>query len=140
MYWCLFQVSGLQVDRRIAGPYQGWNSRTKMNCWQAGRLAGRKDGLWPRHFSGTRPQLTRVQTSGVHVGCGPRTKEKMGIWHGDADGDGDGGGYRHRLGESTGSWSRSSLRAEAQRADAAQTRSRIDEPENYFQIGDLIVI
>lgn len=29
MYWCLFQVSGLQVDRRIAGPYQGWNSRTK---------------------------------------------------------------------------------------------------------------
>lgn len=33
-----------------------------------------------------------------------------------------------------------SLRAEAQRADAAQTRSRIDEPENYFQIGDLIVI
>lgn len=35
--------------------------------------------------------------------------------------------------------SRSSLRAEAQRADAAQTR-RIYEPENYFEIGDLIVI
>lgn len=23
MYWYLFQVSGLQVDRRIASPYQG---------------------------------------------------------------------------------------------------------------------
>lgn len=59
---------------------------------------------------------------------------------GDGDGDGDGGGYCGRLGESAGSRSRSSLRAEAQRADAAQTSRRIDEPENYFQIGELIVI
>lgn len=95
------------------------------------------DGLWPRHFSGTRPQRTRVQTSGLHVGCGPRTKEKMGIWHGAGDGGWRWGRVLSPIGGrgSTGSRSRSSLRAEAQRADAAQTR-RIDAPENYFQIGD----
>lgn len=98
------------------------------------------DGLWPRHFSGTRPQRTRVQTSGLHVGCGPRTKEKMGIWHGAGDGGmemGEGTATDWGKRGSTGSSSRSSLRAEAQRADAAQTR-RIDAPENYFQIGGLI--
>lgn len=113
----------------------------QMNCWQAGRLGGWVDGwpvaqarLWePGHDSpGSRRRLA----------CGLRSADerKDGDWHGD--GHGDGGGHRHRLGESAGcssSSASSSFGAEAQRAEAAQT-GRIAEPENYFQIGDLIVI
>lgn len=98
--------AGGSQDRRSVSRME---LQSQMNCWaggQAGWLAVdvRKDGLWPRLFSGTRPQLTRVQTSGVHVGCGPRTKEKMGIWHGVGDGDGDGGRVQWPIGGEREHW------------------------------------
>lgn len=108
-----------------------------MNCWQAGRADG-----WPVAQALLWNPATTHPGPDVGRACGLRSADerKDGVLAWGGGWGWDGGGYCHRLGESTGSWSRSRLRAEAQRADAAQTRSRIDEPENYFQIGDLIVI